>query len=108
MVFCDNLRCKYNQRELCTNMRLTISSERCVCFEHKRGRQKRTNESDINIWKLDAQAGGLNVNVDRAEQDGVKVTSATSIDSGTSGSVTLYFEDIMGVQTEATINFVKE
>ncbi|BFK74287.1 hypothetical protein I3300191I4_09610 [Megasphaera elsdenii] len=48
MVFCDNLRCKYNQRELCTNMRLTISSERCVCFEHKRGRQKRTNESDIN------------------------------------------------------------
>ena len=67
-----------------------------------------SNESDINIWKLDAQAGGLNVNVDRAEQDGVKVTSATSIDSGTSGSVTLYFEDIMGVQTEATINFVKE
>ena len=67
-----------------------------------------SNESDISIWKLDAQAGGLNVNVDRAEQDGVKVTSATSIDSGTSGSVTLYFEDIMGVQTEATINFVKE
>ncbi len=67
-----------------------------------------SNESDINIWKLDAQAGGLNVNVDRVEQDGVKVTSATSIDSGTSGSVTLYFEDIMGVQTEASINFVKQ
>ena len=67
-----------------------------------------SNESDINIWKLDAQAGGLNVNVDRVEQDGVKVTSATSIDSGTSGSVTLYFEDIMGVYTEASINFVKQ
>ena len=77
-------------------------------FDIKYSNSSMSNESDINIWKLDAQAGGLNVIVDRAEQDGVKVTSATSIDSGTSGSVTLYFEDIMGVQTEASINFVKQ
>ena len=83
---------------------LTTSGE----FDIKYQNPSMTDASDINIWKLDAQAGGLNVNVDQAEQDGVKVTSATSIDSGTSGSVTLYFEDIMGVQTEATINFVKE
>ena len=66
------------------------------------------NDSDINIWKLDGQAGGLNVVVDRTEQAGVKVTADSSIDSGTSGSITLYFEDIMGVRTEATINFVKQ
>ena len=77
-------------------------------FDIKYRNSSMTDASDINIWKLDAQAGGLDVKVDRAEQDGVKVTSDTSIDSGTSGSVTLYFEDIMGVQTEATINFVKE
>ena len=66
------------------------------------------DDSDINIWKLDGQAGGLNVVVDQTEQAGVKVTADSSIDSGTSGSITLYFEDIMGVRTEATINFVKQ
>ena len=47
MVFCDNLRCRYNQREICTNMKLTIANERCICFEHKRT-QKRTRETDLN------------------------------------------------------------
>lgn len=48
MVYCDNRRCRFNQQEICTNMRLTINSERCICFEHKRGKQKRTHETDIN------------------------------------------------------------
>lgn len=48
MVFCNNVRCRYNQRELCTNMRLVIDNERCICFEHKQARQKRTNETDLN------------------------------------------------------------
>lgn len=47
MINCDNIRCKYNRMELCTNMRLEIVHERCVCFERKFHR-KRRNVSDLN------------------------------------------------------------
>lgn len=41
MIHCDNIRCKFNQMEICTNLRLEIVHERCVCFELKYHRAKR-------------------------------------------------------------------
>lgn len=48
MVFCDNKKCKYNQKDFCLHTKLVINSERCQCFEIKRHKQKMTNETDIN------------------------------------------------------------
>nr|DAL98080.1 MAG TPA: hypothetical protein [Caudoviricetes sp.] len=48
MIRCDNRRCKFNSRELCLNVRLSLESERCVCFKPKYYRQRKTNETDLN------------------------------------------------------------
>lgn len=47
MIHCDNIRCKFNQMEICTNLRLEIAHERCVCFKLKYHRAKR-HVSDLN------------------------------------------------------------
>ncbi len=48
VIHCDNIRCRFNQMELCTNMRLEIVHERCTCFELKYHRAKKRNISDLN------------------------------------------------------------
>lgn len=45
MIRCDNIKCKYNEMELCSNKRLIISRERCTCFERK---YRRSNKTDLN------------------------------------------------------------
>nr|DAY03192.1 MAG TPA: hypothetical protein [Caudoviricetes sp.] len=48
MIRCNNQRCKHNHREICVNMHLQIESERCICFEPKWQKKRKTNETDIN------------------------------------------------------------
>jgi hypothetical protein len=49
MNYCDNPRCKHNQRGMCLNFELVIENERCRSFEAKwKHRQKKTNQTDIN------------------------------------------------------------
>ncbi|WP_277233071.1 hypothetical protein [Phocaeicola salanitronis] len=63
----------------------------------------------IQVWKTEAQANGLNNgNLTTGTNKNIKVTGSGTIEIGTSGTVTLYFKDAMGVQTEAPIKFTKE
>ena len=63
----------------------------------------------IDVWKTEAQANGLNNgSLTTGSNNNIKVTGNGTIEIGTSGTVTLYFVDAMGVQTEAPINFTKE
>lgn len=63
----------------------------------------------IQVWKTEAQANGLNNgSLTTGTNKNIKVTGNGTIEIGTSGTVTLYFVDAMGVQTEAPIKFTKE
>ena len=63
----------------------------------------------IQVWKTEAQANGLNNgSLITGTNKNIKVTGNGTIEIGTSGTITLYFEDAMGVQTEAPIKFTKE
>ena len=63
----------------------------------------------IDVWKTEAQANGLNNgSLTTGSNNNIKVTGNGTIEIGTSGTVTLYFVDAMGVQTEAPIKFTKE
>jgi len=63
----------------------------------------------IDVWKTEAQANGLNNgSLATGSNNNIKVTGNGTIEIGTSGTVTLYFVDAMGVQTEAPIKFTKE
>ena len=63
----------------------------------------------IQVWKTEAQANGLNNgSLATGTNKNIKVTGNGTIEIGTSGTITLYFEDAMGVQTEAPIKFTKE
>ena len=63
----------------------------------------------IQVWKTEAQANGLNDgSLTTGTNKNIKVTGKGTIEIGTSGTITLYFEDAMGVRTEAPIKFTKE
>ena len=70
----------------------------------------RTSTVDaIQVWKTEAQANGLNDgSLTTGTNKNIKVTGKGTIEIGTSGTITLYFEDAMGVRTEAPIKFTKE
>ena len=70
----------------------------------------RTSTVDaIQVWKTEAQANGLNDgSLTTGTNKNIKVTGNGTIEIGTSGTITLYFEDAMGVRTEAPIKFTKE
>ena len=68
-----------------------------------------TSVDKIYVWKTEAQANGLNNGtLTIGTNKNIKVTGNGTIEIGTSGTVTLYFEDAMGVHTEAPISFTKE
>ena len=68
-----------------------------------------TTVSTIQVWKTEAQANGLNNgSLAIGTNKNIKVIGNGTIEIGTSGTITLYFEDAMGVQTEAPIKFTKE
>ena len=63
----------------------------------------------IQVWKTEAQANGLNDgSLTTGTNKNIKVTGKGTIEIGTSGTITLYFEDAMGVRTEAPIKLTKE
>lgn len=47
MVYCDNRRCRHHRKGACLNMRLVVTGERCVCFEHVRT-QRHIKETNLN------------------------------------------------------------
>ncbi|MGE1061816.1 hypothetical protein NXG27_04130 [Megasphaera paucivorans] len=48
MIDCDNVRCRFNRREVCVNMRMSVRNGRCISSEIKMHRQKKTRETEIN------------------------------------------------------------